>query len=103
MEIKQNPTLNGKSTHVSGDESTHEPSPYSPQPGDEKLNRGKVFIDSLELTTNALTPLLLKLSKPTPCHVVRVEIDQSNVDNIINVEVYSLIDPNTDVCSGDHF
>ncbi len=70
---------------------------YGPQPGDEKLERGNVFPNSMELLTLESYPpqfvLALSGSLPTPCHNLRVAVAEP-VDGKINVDVYSLVDPN---------
>ncbi len=70
---------------------------YAPQPGDDKLERGKAFLDTHEvLTLESFPPqYLLKLtgSLPTPCHQLRVTTSAPNEKGQILVEVYSVVDP----------
>ena len=71
----------------------------APQPGDSRLRRDKVSIDFnksriLFTDTNRLNvALYLVGSLPDPCHVLRIERGSFTTSNIINVVVYSLVDP----------
>ncbi|MGE5642501.1 MAG: hypothetical protein ACM3Y8_05765 [Byssovorax cruenta] len=75
---------------------------YSPGKGDESMQRGAVYIDSTDILTLESFPLQFQLnvkgSLPTPCHQLRVVIDQPNQQNEIRISIYSLVDPNT-VCT----
>ena len=77
---------------------------YAPQPGDERLTRGEVFVDMAgsKLITTGTLPLqvsvLLKGDLPTPCHQLRVIIKEPNENNALNLEVYSLSDPDA-ICT----
>jgi hypothetical protein len=77
------------------------PSPLEPLPDEGSLNRGEVFIDEiLILTMESFPPqFLLQVagSLPTPCHHLRAEVSDPNAENRIDVEIYSLVDPD-DVC-----
>ncbi|HEX9091614.1 MAG TPA: hypothetical protein VF831_08995 [Anaerolineales bacterium] len=72
---------------------------YEPQPGDENLMRGEVFIDvdSSKLLTSGTQPIqvtaLLQGNLPDPCHRLRLVAAQPDKSNSINLEVYSLADP----------
>ncbi len=72
--------------------------PYAPQPGDERLSRGNVYIDSATLLLAESYPpqvfLVLSGSLPTPCHQLRVEVSAPDAQNRIRVEAYSRVDPN---------
>lgn len=74
------------------------PSPWEPQPGDENLARGEAFIDQAEIVTLESFPpqFRLKLSGtlPTPCHQLRVVVSEPDAQERIDVEVYSVVDPN---------
>ena len=76
--------------------------PYAPGKGDEALQRGTVYIDSTDILTLESFPLQFQLnvkgSLPTPCHQLRVVVDQPNEQNEIHVSIYSLVDLNT-VCT----
>lgn len=85
---------------VGGDMSTNESqgSPFAPQPGDENLTRGNVFIDEASLVIRESYPPQVSLSirggLPTPCHQLRVEIASPDQENNIRAEAYSVVDPN---------
>jgi len=70
---------------------------YLPEPGDSALSRGKVFIDSSDLLIMESYPiqvaLALKGSLPTPCNQLRVVANPPDGQNRIQVEVYSVVDP----------
>lgn len=74
------------------------PGPYSPGKGDESMQRGEVFIDSLDILILESFPpqfrLLVKGSLPTPCHELRAVVDAPDEQNRFQVQVYSLVDPN---------
>lgn len=75
------------------------PQPYEPQPGDERLMRDNVFIDSAEFMAAQSYPpqffLRLTGSLPDPCHHLRVSVSAPDSQNRIVVDVYSVADPNT--------
>jgi hypothetical protein len=77
---------------------TNSPNPYAPQPGDASLTRGNAYLDSTQLNTMESYPLqyslTLKGSLPTPCHQLRVEVIPPDPDRRININVYSVVDPN---------
>jgi len=68
-----------------------------PAPGDELLERGKVFIDEAQLLALESYPpqfrLALKGTLPTPCHQLRIHIPEPDQASRIQVEVYSLSKP----------
>ncbi len=70
---------------------------YAPRPGDEQLERGEVYLDSVDLMAMESYPpqfsLLLKGNLPTPCHQLRVVYHEPDTQNRILLEVYSLADP----------
>ena len=72
--------------------------PYAPRPGDAKLTRGNVFIEENGLVIRESYPpqiaLAISGNLPTPCHEIRAEISAPDVENKINVDVYSVVDPN---------
>ena len=72
--------------------------PYAPRPGDAKLTRGNVFIEENGLVIRESYPPQIALgisgNLPTPCHEIRAEISAPDVENKINVDVYSVVDPN---------
>jgi hypothetical protein len=79
---------------------TNEPfdNPFAPKPGDEQLSRGTVFLNEVGLLIRESYPPQISLSAsgdlPTPCHQLRAEISEPDQENKINVEVYSVVDPN---------
>lgn len=70
---------------------------YLPQTEDSKFTRGQVFIDSTDLLIMESYPvqiaLALKGSLPTPCNQLRVVANPPDEQNRIQVEVYSVSDP----------
>lgn len=74
---------------------------YAPRPGDDKLTRGGVYLDSTDLLVMESYPpqfmLMLKGNLPTPCHELRVVSSEPDAENRINLEVYSVADPDA-VC-----
>lgn len=84
-----------------GDE---EPSanPYAPAEGDEALTRDVAFIDSQEILILESFPPQYQLqvtgSLPTSCHQLRAVVNEPNEENQIQVEIYSVVDPNR-VCT----
>lgn len=74
------------------------PSPLDPLPGEGSMDRGQVFVDETQLLVMESFPpqylLQVSGSLPTPCHSVRASISEPDAQNQINVEVFSLVDPN---------
>ena len=72
-------------------------SPLEPLPDEASMSRGEVSINSQELLIMESYPLqvalLIKGTLPTPCHRLRVEVSKPDIQNIIAVEAYSLVDP----------
>ena len=70
---------------------------FAPSPGDDALTRGNVFFDAFDLILLESSPvqveLLLMGNLPTPCHQLRVVASPPDDQNRIQVEVYSLTDP----------
>lgn len=70
---------------------------FAPQPGDDELQRGEVFISSTELLMLESYPLqvqmLIQGDLPTPCHELRFIVSQPDEQGNIEVEAYSLVDP----------
>jgi len=72
---------------------------YEPQPGDENLTRGQVFLDM----TNSQVILIasepsqaianLEGDLPDPCHKLRVAVTPPDANNMISLDVYSVLDP----------
>ncbi len=76
------------------------PSGYEPSTGDQSLQRGEVYLemaDSKILSMESYplqVSLVLKGNLPTPCHVLRVVVTPVDAEKRIQVEVYSVVDPN---------
>ncbi|MCE5258631.1 MAG: hypothetical protein LLG44_06145 [Chloroflexi bacterium] len=74
-----------------------EPASYAPQPGDEDLTRGTVYIDSREIFLLKTNPPQFRLSisgaLPTPCHALRVVVPAADAEGRIDIEAYSLVKP----------
>lgn len=72
---------------------------YAPRPGDDQLQRGEVYLDSVDLLTMESYPLqfalVLKGNLPTPCHEIRVVVSDPDAENRINLDVYSVANPDT--------
>lgn len=76
--------------------------PFAPNPDDINLSRGNVFITESGLVIRESFPPQITLSLsgdlPTPCHELRVNVPEPDSENKINVEVYSVFDPDR-VCT----
>lgn len=83
-----------------GDMNTSEPieNPFSPKPLDGTFERGNVFIQESGLLIRESYPPQISLAisgdLPTPCHQLRVVIGEPDENNKINVDVYTVVDPN---------
>ncbi|RPI27678.1 MAG: hypothetical protein EHM70_17575 [Chloroflexota bacterium] len=75
------------------------PSPLEPKPEDDDFTRGNVFIDAVEILTLESFPpqFVLNISGnlPTPCHELRAKVSKPNRNDEIEVEVYSIVDPDS--------
>jgi hypothetical protein len=86
-------------TSVSSDSTPEQPqeAEYAPQPGDEKLQAGNIYINSSELLTLESYPLQFVLSVsgdlPDPCHQLRVKVNEPDSENRIDINVYTLVNP----------
>ena len=76
----------------------------SPQPGDEQLTRGEVTLD-MDLSQLLTIPaeageeaVFLQGYLPTPCHQLRLGLSSPDTQNRINIEIYSVVDPQT-ICN----
>lgn len=71
--------------------------PYDPQPGDSNLIRGEAFIQEMDLLIRESFPpqiaLTLNGELPTSCHQLRVQVHEPDNENRINVDVYSVVNP----------
>lgn len=83
---------NAQSTLESGTRSSLEPIP-----GEENMTRGRVTINESELLILESYPLQIVLELegelPTPCHILRAEASEPDAQNRIQVELYSLSEP----------
>lgn len=74
---------------------------YIPGPADSALIRGNVYLDTTELLTMESFPLQFALhlagNLPTPCDQLRISVNRPDTENKVDVDVYSVADPNT-VC-----
>ena len=74
---------------------------FSPQPGDDKLTRDDVLLDTAasQLILSGTQPnavsAKLKGSMPDPCHQLRIVLTPADAQNKITLEVYSLVDSTT--------
>jgi hypothetical protein len=77
------------------------PSPVPRQSKDSNLARENVYIESAELLIRESFPPQISLgisgNLPTPCHILQVDIHESDLNNTISVDVYSVTDAGT-VC-----
>ena len=68
---------------------------FIPSPADGSLTRGEVFLEVKGLATLESYPvqfmLQLKGELPTPCHQLRIAASPPDVDNKVNVDVYSVV------------
>ncbi|HLF74717.1 MAG TPA: hypothetical protein VI524_10245 [Anaerolineales bacterium] len=71
--------------------------PFAPKPDDANLSRGTVFIHESGLLIRESFPpqiaLALSGELPTPCHELRVVVQKPDGENKIDVEAYSVVDP----------
>jgi hypothetical protein len=71
--------------------------PLAPQPGDENLVRGEIFLQEASLVIRESFPpqvsLTLRGDLPTPCHALRAILNPPDGENKIIVEAYSVVDP----------
>ncbi len=71
--------------------------PWDPIPGDSNMQRGEIELVDLEIISVESEPTQFNLrvsgALPTPCHLLRVEVSPPNELSTIEVEIYSLIDP----------
>lgn len=72
-------------------------SPLEPLPNEEDMARGNVFIDNMEVLILESFPIQAALqvagSLPTPCHHLRADVNWSEGQSRVDVELYSLADP----------
>ena len=77
------------------------PAPWEPTAGDNNLVRGSVFLDKTDIVVleSDISKFVLRISGalPTPCHNIRVIVSEADDSNNIQVDVYSLADPD-EIC-----
>jgi hypothetical protein len=80
--------------------SANEPalSPFAPKPDDKDLTRGNVYLNEASLVIRESSPprvsLMIKGDLPTPCNQLRAAIGAPNAENKIEVDLYSVSNPN---------
>jgi len=71
--------------------------PFAPKPDDASLSRGNAFTQEASLVIRESYPPQISLNLagdlPTPCYQLRVQIGKPGSDNRINIDVYSVVDP----------
>ena len=97
---REMPITNDPNEPVSSDQQGSGPvatPDYLPKSEDAQLSRGKAYIKSAEMVVRESYPPQISLQiegeLPTPCNDLRAAISQPDVNNRIDVEVYSVIDP----------
>jgi hypothetical protein len=78
------------------------PEPWQPQTADDNLQRGEAFVSQVDILVAESFPpqyrLIIKGTLPTPCHQLRVEVAPPDSQDIIQVSVYSVVDPDA-ICT----
>ena len=98
--VTRTPDLDSPVTSPPAGIQTEEPSamPYAPQPNDANFVRELIFIEELGLLIRESYPPQIALgisgNLPTPCHQLRAVISAPDAENKINVDVYTVVDPN---------
>ena len=81
-----------------------EEDPLLPQPGDSKFRRANVYIQEVGLVIRESYPPQISLNisgeLPTPCHRLRATVNEPDVNNKINVDVYTIVNPDL-MCTED--
>ncbi len=98
----RNPDTSVESPGVSPTQGGESALPYDPQPGDDALQRGNVYLDQASvLLMESFPPQVgvnLAGNLPTPCHSLRIAISEPDKDNNIRLDVYSVA-PTDVVCA----
>ena len=72
--------------------------PSLASPENPKLVRGNIFIEESGLLIRESYPPQISLNisgnLPTPCHQFRADISKPDTENKINVDVYTVVNPN---------
>ena len=82
---------------VPADLPTQDSNPFAPRPGDANLSRAELFVQEASLLIRESYPpqiaLTVKGELPTPCHQLRAQIEAPDANNTINIDVYSVVNP----------
>lgn len=74
---------------------------WEPKPADSQLDEGEVFITQSDILIMESYPpqfaLLISGALPSPCHALRVEVEEPDEENQVVVNLYSVVDPQ-EVC-----
>ncbi len=77
-------------------------SSFPPQPGDQDMSQQKFFLDSASLQPDQAHPgwteLMVQGSLPTPCNILRVQVNPPDNQNNIVVNAYSVY-PKDKICN----
>jgi hypothetical protein len=72
-------------------------SPLEPLPNEDKFTRGEVFVEGTSIQVLESSPVQIVLvvsgTLPTPCHQLRMEMKSPDAQNRIDLELYTLVDP----------
>ncbi|MCK5429495.1 MAG: hypothetical protein KAI94_08495 [Anaerolineales bacterium] len=73
------------------------PAPWDPVPGDSEMQRGEIELMNVDIIPLESDPSQFALqidgALPTPCHLLRVEVSSPDDQSSIEVEIYSIADP----------
>ncbi|MCP4143129.1 MAG: hypothetical protein GY755_23055 [Chloroflexi bacterium] len=76
------------------------PPEYLPKSGDNELDRANAITNSIYLLYDGSDPaeviMHIRGYLPTPCHQLRIYVPAPDEENIINVEIYALAEPDID-------
>lgn len=71
--------------------------PYSPQASDSTLERQQAFVVGVTIKSLATTPVQFEIkfegNLPTPCNQLRIQVYRPDVNGMIAIEVFSVVDP----------
>ena len=91
------PSYGGYDRPVSSDDPVSSQNPLDPQPGDQDLIQGPVYLTETQIYVLESYPMQVMLeikgNLPTPCHQLRAEVSEPDHQNRIQIEIYSLVDP----------
>lgn len=73
------------------------PAPWDPVPVDSEMQRGEIELMNVEVISLKSDPSQLAMqiegALPTPCHLLRVEVSISEDQSSVEVDIYSIVDP----------